>query len=109
MAFLDRVIPYAVITLDLNTARTLTAQGSVNLPDGLTTLDAWIANTLLINYLTAGATLTVGVGEGLASAAYGMMTCATGLKIEGIPFTEVFFTNVSQAACTAEVIIAWVD
>lgn len=112
MAFLDKVTPYSILGdgtnayIDLTTARSLSAQGSVWLSDGKE-LNAWVANSLLVNALTAGSTLSIGVGDGTDTL--GMMTAATGLKISGIPFTEVFFTNAAQPGKTAEILIAWID
>lgn len=99
MAFLTKVQPYAVITLNLGAARTASAQGSIPV-QGLT-LDAWIANTLLINALSAGATLTIGIGEDADE-----VTAVSGLKTTGIPFTDLVYTNAAQVGKSAEIVIA---
>lgn len=102
MSYLTKVYPYAVITLDLGVARTSSSQGSVDV-QGLT-LDTWIANNLLVNSIDTGATLSIGIGEDGDE-----VTAASGFKSEGIPFTDLVYTNAAQAGKSAEIIIAFVN
>lgn len=103
MTFLTKVHPYAVITLDLGTgfARTSSSQGPITV-QGLT-LDTWIANSLLINALSAGATLTIGIGEDADE-----ITAVSGLKTTGIAFTDLVYTNAEQPGKSAEIVIAYI-
>ncbi len=101
MTFLTKIHPYAVISLNLGTARTASAQGTVTV-QGLD-IDTWIANTLLINALSAGATLTVGIGEDADE-----VTAVSGLKTTGISFTDLVYTNAAQVGKSAEIIISYI-
>jgi hypothetical protein len=101
VTFLTKVHPYAVITLDLGTPRTSSSQGPLSV-QGLT-LDTWIANSLLVNALSAGATLTIAMGEDADE-----ITAASGLKSGGIVFTDLVYTNAAQVGKSAEILVAYI-
>jgi xylose isomerase len=104
MAFIGKVQPYAIITLDLSTAHNLTPVGSITTNTGQA-LTAWIANQLLVNTVTTGAAFSIGVQDG--TVAGGMMTGAAGLKLIGIPFNDIIYTNTPQGGgTTAQIIVA---
>jgi hypothetical protein len=106
MTFLSKVQPYAVITLDLNVARSVTPIGSITTNTGVL-LDTWIANQLLINTISTGGAFSVGVQDG--TLAGGMITATAGLKISGVPFDDIFFTNTSQPGLTSQIVVAYID
>jgi len=101
--------PYAVITVNLNTARSsATPIGAITLPDG-TTLMNWGANTLVVTALTANATVSIGVGDSLTiPVAAGCMTGSLGMRLEAIPFSQIYIVNTSQSA-SLELVAVWVD
>jgi len=37
------------------------------------------------------------------------ITCSNGLKIEGIPITDIWWINAAQPGLTATIFVAWVD
>jgi len=100
---LTKVQPYAIISLDLTTARTDTAEGAITI-DGVAT-ENWIANTLTVISL-GGGSLSLKLNSSDAGSMSGI---ADGFKVEGIPFTEIFWTNIAQAGLTAIVMIGYVE
>lgn len=102
MAFASKIRPYAVITLDLGSARTDAAQGSITLRG--VALGTWRVNTLTILTL-GGGTLSARLND----TSNDLIPISNGQKIEGIPITEIYWTNEAQADLTAKVFAAWVD
>ena len=93
MSFDDRQYKYKVISLDLSTSR-------ANVAGGLTKK----INTFTILTLDGGS-----LDLKLNSDADDTITGSDGLKIEGIPITEIYWTNAAQAGVTAKIFIAWID
>lgn len=93
MSLTPRQYKYNVISLALDNARTDVAQG-------LTTK----LNTLTILTLGGGT-----LSARLNSASNDLITLSNGLKIEGIPITEIYWTNTAQPGVTAKVFVAWID
>ena len=102
MAFLTKIQPYSIITLDLTGARTDLAQGSITLRGVIKS--SWIANTLTVLTL-GGGTLALKLDQSTSDS----IDLSEGLKIEGNTFREIYWTNVAQAAVTAKLYVAWVD
>jgi hypothetical protein len=96
-----KVKPYAIITLDASVARSATAQGAITILGE--TVEEWIANTITVLDL-AGNTLTFNLDDPLA----GDIPASDGLKEEGIPFSEIYWTNAGGAGDII-IQIAWVD
>ncbi len=93
MSLFDRQYAPNVISLLLTTARAAEAEGL----------------TSKINTLTI---LTLGGGTlsfRLNSATADLIPASDGLKIEGIPITEIYWTHTAQAGITAEIFTAWID
>lgn len=102
MAFRTKIKPYAVITLDLGTVRTDLAQGTITLRG--VSISSWMVNTITV--------LTLGGGSlsfRKNTNTNDLIPGSDGLKVEGNPVTELFWTNAVQAGKTAQVYIAWVD
>lgn len=93
MTLSERLYESEDIQLDLNTARSDTAQGLTKK-----------INTLTVISLGGGA-----LSFKLNSATGDEINAVDGLKIEGIPITDIYYTNAAQAGLTAEIFIAWVD
>lgn len=93
MSLLDRQYVPNVISLILTSARTAEAQGLTSKINTITflTLD--------------GGSLTFR----LNSATADLITASDGMKIEGIPITEIYWTHTAQAGLTAEIFTAWID
>ena len=106
------VMPYAVVTIDLTNARSGTpvAIGNVTLPDG-TVLTNWAANTLVVTSLPSTAVAQVGVGDSftIPSAVGGCFTASAGMRIEAVPFTQIYVLNTAQSGVKLEAVLAWVD
>jgi len=96
-----KVKPYAIITMDASVERDDTAQGAIEILGE--TVEEWVANTLTILDL-AGNTLTFKLDDPLA----GDIPASDGLKVEGIPFSEIYWTNTAGAGDMI-ILIAWVD
>lgn len=102
MTYLTKIQPYAVISLDLSTARDTLAQGAITLRG--VSVGTWIANTITI--------LTLGGGSlsfRLDKSSNDEIDASDGLKVEGNIFREIYWYNTAQAGKTAEVYLAWVD
>ena len=93
MSLLDRQYDYDVISLDLGTARSDVAQGLTKK-----------INTLTVITLDGGS-----LSVKLNSSSNESITLSDGFKIEGIPLTELYWTNTAQAGKTAEIFTAWID
>ena len=93
MTLTDRQYLYDVISLDLGTTRTDLAQGLTKKINSITILDL------------GGGTLSFK----LNASSNDSITASDGLKIDGIPVTEIYWTNVLQAGVTAIIFIVWVD
>ena len=104
------VQPYAVLEIPLGTARSFTSLGSLNLPDG-TLLSNWIAKSLTITSFPSGAALSIALGDRntVPNSAYGLLTGSSGFRLDGIPFTQIYFMNIAQVGLTAELVLAWID
>lgn len=93
MSLTERQYVPNIISLLLTNARTAEAEGLTNK-----------INT--ITFLTlGGGTLTFR----LNSATADLITASDGMKIEGIPITEIYWTHGAQAGITAEIFTAWID
>jgi len=93
MTLAPKQYEYAIITLDLTSARS-------DLAEGLTST----VNTFTVLSLGGGA-LSCALNDNLAD----LIDLSDGMKIEGIPITEIYWTNLAQAGITATIFIAWVD
>ena len=93
MSLTDRQYEYDIILLALDGARSDSAQGLTKKLNSLTilTLD--------------GGTLSFR----LNSSSSTIITASDGMKIEGIPITEIYWTNIAQAGLTAQIFIVWID
>lgn len=91
--FADRQYKYKIISLKLDIAR-------ANVAEGLTKK----INTFTIITLDGG-----DLELKLNSDADDTITGIDGLKIEGYPITDIFWTHAAQAGVTAEIFIAWID
>ena len=102
MAFVTKIRPYAIISLDLTGARTNGAEGAITLRGDA--VSPWVANTITILDLDGGS-LDFRLGDVQNDA----VTAEDGLKVEGGPFREIYWTNSAQAGKTAKIFVAWVD
>ena len=102
MAFATKIQPYAIISLDLSSARTNGAEGAITLRGDV--VSPWKANTITVLDLDGGS-LDYRLGDAQNDA----VTAEEGLKVEGGPFREIYWTNAAQAGKTAKIIVAWVD
>lgn len=93
MSLIDRQYVYDVISLALDGVRSDTAQGLTKKLNSFTiiTLD--------------GGTLSFRLNSSTAT----IITASDGLKIEGMPITEIYWTNIAQAGLTAQIFIIWID
>lgn len=101
MSYLTKIQPYAVISLDLGTARSNLAQGAITLR-GIS-VGSWIANTMTV--------LTLGGGSlsfRLDKSDNDEIDASDGLKLEGNVFWEIYWTNTAQVGKTAEIYLSWV-
>jgi len=96
-----KVQPYAVIDLDVTVARTDTAQGPITLLGE--SVSDWMANTITL-FSLGGDTVNFRLDDATA----GSIPASDGMKVEGIPFTEIYWTTAGLGA-TAYILIAWVD
>lgn len=95
MTLTERQYQYDVITLDLSVDR------SSGVAQGLTKK----INTLSVITLDGG-TLSVK----LNTSSDKTIVLADGMKIEGIPISDLYWINTAQAAGTdAQIFIAWID
>ena len=110
IAYFTALQPYARLVVDLSVARaSLTAIGGMVLPDG-TAVPAWAANTLVVSALTTGGLFTFAVGDAFTvPGASGEITGSSAMRLEGIPFTQLYIKNTAQPTTTAEFVLAWVD
>lgn len=101
MAYVRRVTPYTIISLALDNARNGAAQNDLTV-EGETVSD-WTANTITV--------LTLGAGSlSFALSQLGDDIIASdGLKVEGVRFSNIYWTNTSQPGKTAVIFLAWVD
>ncbi len=93
MSLIERQYQYDVISLLLTGARSDSAQGLTKKINSIT--------VLTLN----GGTLSVK----LNSAANDSITLADNMKIEGLPISELYWTNSAQAGLTAQIFIIWID
>ena len=94
MSLIDRQYDYDVISVALDDAMSDTAQGLTKK-----------INTLTVLTLEGGS-----LSVKLNSSSNDLITLSDGLKIEGIPISELYWTtSVAQAGLTAEIFTAWVD
>lgn len=93
MSLIDRLYEYDIISLELDGARSDVAQGLTKKLNSLTilTLD--------------GGTLSFRLNSSSAT----VITASDGMKIEGIPITEIYWTNIAQAGLTAQIFTIWID
>lgn len=103
MGFLAKVVPYSVVTLDLEAVRVDEAQGPLMIGGEQKT--DWIANTLTVIDLDESATLSVRLDR----IQNDEIPLSQGLTIAGVAVTELYWTNVGQAGVTAKIFVAWVD
>jgi len=96
-----KVQPYTVIELDASVVRADTAQGAITLLGE--TVSTWKANSITVLDL-GGNTLTFRLDSDVASS----IPASDGLKIEGVSFTEVYWTN-GAGAGTIYIFITWVE
>ncbi len=96
-----KVQPYAIITLNAATVRADTAQGAITLLGE--SVSGWKANSITILDL-GGNTLSFKLDDDVA----GEIPASDGLKIEGIPFTEIYWTNAAGAG-NMKIFITWVE
>jgi len=101
MTFRTKAKPYVLLELDLSTARTAGEQGALTIEGE--SVDDWIANTITILDDDGG------VFSFALSEDGGAITGVSNLKIEGVIFTDILWTNVAQAGITPKIFIAWVD
>ena len=102
MTFTQKIQPYAVIELDLTTARTDLAQGAITLRGEA--VSPWRVNTLTVLDLDGG-DLSFKLNDSDNDSIDG----SDGLKVEGNSFREIYWTNTAQVGLTAKVYLAWVD
>lgn len=93
MALTDRQYNPQVISLDLTTARSDLAEGLTKKINSLTVLSL------------GGGTLSVKLNSNSGDS----ISLSDGHKIDGIPLTELYWTNTAQAGLTATIFIVWVD
>lgn len=92
MSLMDRQYEYKILSIDLSAARTDVAQGLTKK-----------INTITILSLD-GDELSLKLNSNTNDS----ITGSDGLKIEGIPITEIYWTNTAQTE-TAKIFVAWVD
>ena len=102
MSYLSKIRPYAVISLDLATARTDLAQGAITLRGA--SVSPWVANTITILSLGGGS-----LSFKLNDSDNDSIDASDGLKVEGCVFTGIYWTNTAQPGLTATVFVAGVD
>ncbi len=102
MVYITKIQPYAVISLDLGTARTLLAQGAVTLRG--VSVGTWRANTITVLTL-GGGTLSFRLDKNTNDS----IDASDAFKVEGITLRDIFWTNTAQVGKTAKILIAWVD
>lgn len=93
MTLSERQYNYTVISLLLTNARSDSAQGLTKKINSLTVLSL------------GGGTLSVK----LNSSSNDSITLADNMKIEGLPITELYWTNAAQVGVTATIFIIWID
>lgn len=89
----SRQYDYDTISMALDAAQTDVAQGLTKKVNSFTVLT-----------LDGGA-----VSVRLNSATGDLIALSDGIKIEGIPITELYWTNTAQAGLTAKFFIIWID
>lgn len=102
MTFAQKITPYANIELDLTGARTDAAEGAITLTGVI--VSPWRANTITVLDLDGGS-----LSFKLGSTDNDSLDAEDGLKVEGAPFREIYWTNTAQAGKTAKIFVAWVD
>lgn len=102
MSYITKILPYAVITLDLSTARTNLAQGAITLR--AVSVGTWKANTITILTL-GGGSLSFRLDKNTNDS----IDASDNLKVEGVTLRDIFWTNTAQAGKTAKIFLAWVD
>jgi uncharacterized membrane protein len=102
VGFLTALKPYAIISLDLTSARADGAQGAVTVLGA--PVSNWKANTITILDL-GGGTLDFKLDDSTA----GLVPAQDGLTISGVPFTEIYWTNAAQVGVTVTIFVAWID
>ena len=93
MSLTARQYKYKVISLDLGTVRADVAEGLTKKINTITLLD-----------LNGGS-----LDLKLNTKANDTINGSDGLKMEGMPVTDIFWTNSAQAGKTAKIFIAWID
>jgi len=93
MSLTARQYKYKVISLDLGTVRADVAEGLTKKINTITLLDL------------DGGTLDLK----LNAKANDTINGSDGLKMEGMPVTDIFWTNSAQSGKTAKIFIAWID
>lgn len=93
MSLSDRQYNYDVISLDLTSARSDSAQGLTKKINSFTIISL------------GGGTLSVK----LNSSSDKSITLSDNMKIEGFPITDLLWTNAAQAGITAYIFIVWID
>lgn len=101
MAYATRVTPYAIISLALDDARDSAAQNDLTV-EGETISD-WVANTITILTLDGGS-LDFALSQLGAD-----IPASDGLKVEGVRFSNIYWTHGAQPGLTAVIFVAWVD
>ncbi len=93
MALTDRQYLYDIITLDLNTVRSDTAQGLTKKINSMTIMS--LGGGILTFKLNANTNKSIPASDALETAT--------------IPITDIFWTNAQQVGKTATIFIVWVD
>lgn len=102
MSYLTKIQPYAVISLNLGTARNEVSQGSITIRG--TAISTWIANS--ITFLTlGGGSLSFKLDQSTNDS----IDASDGLKVDGVMFRDIIWTNTAQAGKTAKIFVAQVD
>ncbi len=93
MPLTERQYEYGVISLALDAIRTDLAQGL----------------TKKINTLTVLTLDTGTISIKLNASTNNSIPLADGIKVEGIPISEIYWTTAAAAGKTAKIFTAWVD
>jgi len=102
MAFRTKIRPYVVLTIDLGTARSDKALGSITLRGQ--SIPSWLCNTLTVLSLGGGS-----LSFKLNDSNNDSIDASDGMSITGKPFSELYLTNAAQAGVTAKIYMDWTD